>query len=168
MYAGIELVKMENAQDVQKLNMFMSEHVDNGRREFCESHALTDFPLVAYCGYEGDSSYWRWDVMGYFDQYSLTTISVEDFIHKYQKTCTVEDSCKEDKPLNKYHREVKEGVYVDVYDVLRAFNVTDPCLQHMIKKCLANGVRGHKDATEDYEDIVASAKRALELHLEWK
>jgi len=32
---------------------------------------------------------------------------------------------KEDKPKNKYHRDLK-GVTVDVYDVLKAFEVTDP------------------------------------------
>jgi hypothetical protein len=69
---------------------------------------------------------------------------------------------------NKYMREIKPGVYCDVYDVLRAFNVTDGALAHMVKKCLAVGQRGHKDATEDYKDIVASAQRALELHMEWK
>lgn len=67
-------------------------------------------------------------------------------------------------PKNKYSREIREGVFVDVYDVLRAFNVTDPCLQHLIKKALAGGQRGHKDLEEDLNDILASAKRAVELN----
>jgi hypothetical protein len=68
---------------------------------------------------------------------------------------------------NKYMREVKPGVWVDVYDVLRAWNVVDPCLQHLLKKALASGQRGHKDLKEDLEDILASAKRAVEMHKEW-
>lgn len=64
---------------------------------------------------------------------------------------------------SKYHREIKPGVWVDVYDVLVAFNVTCPALQHLIKKALAVGQRGHKDASEDLKDILASAKRAIEL-----
>lgn len=68
---------------------------------------------------------------------------------------------------NKYTREIKPGVYVDVYDVLRAFEVTDPCLQHLLKKALAAGKRGHKDTRTDYKDILDSAKRALEMHDEW-
>ena len=64
---------------------------------------------------------------------------------------------------NKYQREIKPGVFVDVYDVLHAFAVTNPALQHLVKKALAVGKRGHKDAAEDLQDIVDSAKRAQEL-----
>lgn len=62
----------------------------------------------------------------------------------------------------KYNRPCK-GITIDVYDVLKAFNVTCPALQHLIKKALAVGQRGHKDASEDLKDILASAKRAIEL-----
>lgn len=68
---------------------------------------------------------------------------------------------------NKYMRYiVKDGVQVgvDVYDVLQAFEVTDPCLQHLIKKALCAGLRGHKDRKQDLLDILASSKRAIELH----
>lgn len=63
---------------------------------------------------------------------------------------------------SKYNRPCK-GISIDVYDVLKAFNVTCPALQHLIKKALAVGQRGHKDASEDLKDILASAKRAIEL-----
>ena len=63
---------------------------------------------------------------------------------------------------SKYSRPCK-GITIDVYDVLKAFNVTCPALQHLIKKALAVGQRGHKDASEDLKDILASAKRAIEL-----
>lgn len=80
-----------------------------------------------------------------------------------------EDILAKEVPVrNKYMREIKPGVWCDVYDLLRAFNVTDPCLQHLVKKALAVGQRGHKDATTDYKDILASAVRALELHTEWE
>lgn len=78
------------------------------------------------------------------------------------------DVVYEEAPVrNKYMREIKPGVYTDVYDVLRAFGVVDPCLQHLVKKALAVGQRGHKDAAEDYDDIVKSAIRAQELNKEW-
>lgn len=64
---------------------------------------------------------------------------------------------------NKYQREIKPGVFVDVYDVLQAFAVTNPALQHLVKKALAVGQRGHKDAAEDLQDIIDSALRAKEL-----
>lgn len=66
---------------------------------------------------------------------------------------------------NKYQREIKPGVFVDVYDVLKAFEVTNPALQHLVKKALAVGQRGHKDATEDLQDIIDSAVRAKELEV---
>lgn len=68
---------------------------------------------------------------------------------------------------NKYSREIKPGVFCDVYDVIRAFSVTDGALQHLLKKALAVGQRGHKDAAEDYKDIVDSAVRAKEIFDEW-
>lgn len=64
---------------------------------------------------------------------------------------------------SKYHREIKPGVWVDVYDVLQAWAVSNPALQHLIKKALAPGERGHKDLATDLNDIVASAKRAKQL-----
>lgn len=63
---------------------------------------------------------------------------------------------------NKYNRQCK-GVTIDVYDVLLAFNVTNPALQHLVKKALCTGLRGHKDKSQDLQDILDSAKRALEL-----
>lgn len=59
----------------------------------------------------------------------------------------------------KYNRKIK-GVTVDVYDVLKAFDVTCPALQHLIKKALCAGLRGHKNRTQDLQDIVDSALRA--------
>lgn len=60
---------------------------------------------------------------------------------------------------NKYNRKIK-GVTVDVYDVLKAFDVTCPALQHLIKKALCAGLRGHKNREQDLRDIVDSALRA--------
>lgn len=54
---------------------------------------------------------------------------------------------------------------VDVYDVLKAFNVTNPALQHLIKKALCAGLRGHKDRATDMQEILECAKRALELEV---
>lgn len=64
---------------------------------------------------------------------------------------------------NKYMREIKPGVWVDVYDVLHAWRVQNPALQHLIKKALQPGERGHKTMEQDMDDIVASALRAREL-----
>jgi hypothetical protein len=57
-----------------------------------------------------------------------------------------------------------DGLFVDVYDVLKAFNVTCPALQHLIKKALNTGNRGHKDLETDLQDIIDSAIRAKALN----
>lgn len=66
---------------------------------------------------------------------------------------------------NKYLHEIKPGVFVDVYDVLMAWNVTNPALQHLIKKSLQAGDRGHKSREQDLQDIIDSAIRAKELEI---
>jgi nucleoside-specific outer membrane channel protein Tsx len=64
--------------------------------------------------------------------------------------------------INKYKVNCK-GVMIDVYDVLSAYQVQNPALQHLAKKVLKCGDRGHKNREIDLRDILASAKRALEL-----
>ncbi|WZL04183.1 hypothetical protein VKUWNCZY_CDS0043 [Escherichia phage KS_A8] len=74
-------------------------------------------------------------------------------------------------PMNKYQKIIygkdQNGnvvkCIVDVYDVLEAWKTTNPALQHLIKKALQPGERGHKSLVEDLKDIIASAQRALEI-----
>ena len=79
---------------------------------------------------------------------------------------SVEDAqeCKDDRSItpSKYTKQI-HGVSVDVYDVLMAWGVTNPALQHLIKKALQCGQRGHKDKQQDLQDIIDSAIRAKEL-----
>ena len=63
---------------------------------------------------------------------------------------------------SKYTKQIG-GISVDVYDVLQAWGVSNPALQHLIKKALQCGQRGHKDKLEDLQDIIDSAIRAKEL-----
>lgn len=66
-------------------------------------------------------------------------------------------------PVNKYNRQCK-GITIDVYDVLKAFEVTDPALQHLVKKALCAGLRGYKTMQQDLQEVLESAKRAVELN----
>ena len=70
----------------------------------------------------------------------------------------VVEAKEETKAANKYDTPIG-----DVYDVLKAFNVTNPALQHLIKKALKVGKRGHKDIETDLQDIIDSAVRAKQL-----
>lgn len=56
------------------------------------------------------------------------------------------------------------AVTVDVYRVIDAFQVTDPALQHLVKKALCAGLRGHKDRAQDLNDILQSAQKAVHLN----
>jgi hypothetical protein len=74
--------------------------------------------------------------------------------------------------LNKYHREIEPGVYVDVYDVLGAFTggVSErikPAVDHAIKKLLAPGQRGVKGELQDLEEARDSLNRAIQLLMRW-
>ena len=50
-----------------------------------------------------------------------------------------------------YFKKVTHLDGIDVYRVLELFEVTDPCLQHAIKKLLCAGTRGSKDVEDVYE-----------------
>ena len=54
-------------------------------------------------------------------------------------------------------------VLVDVYSILEAYPTQNAALDHLIKKALVPGGRGHKDRMRDMKDIKWSAGRAIEI-----
>ena len=52
---------------------------------------------------------------------------------------------------------------IDVYRIIDIFEITDPVAQHILKKCIATGKRGHKDEKRDWQDILDSAQRRLDM-----
>ena len=48
---------------------------------------------------------------------------------------------------------------LDVYRVISIFGVSDPCIQHALKKLLCSGVRGHKDQSKDIQDVIDTLER---------
>jgi len=72
---------------------------------------------------------------------------------------------------NKYSRKIKtivvdgidHDIYVDVYDVLTAFNTTNKANDHAIKKQLATGQRGVKGVIQDLTEARDSLIRAIEI-----
>lgn len=58
-----------------------------------------------------------------------------------------------------YHKDVSGLQSIDVYRVLRLFEVTDPCLQHAIKKLLVAGGRGVKDIAQDVQEAIDTLER---------
>ena len=75
-------------------------------------------------------------------------------------------------PGSKYKRMIRQtlpeghaGAFVvcDVYDVLRAWDVTCPAIQHAVKKLLQPGKRGSKSAAQDLREAIGSIERAIQL-----
>lgn len=65
-----------------------------------------------------------------------------------------------------YHREVPTST-VDVYRILHAFEVHDPCLQHAIKKLLVAGRRlGGKSLDQDVAEAIWTLNRWVEMRAE--
>lgn len=52
---------------------------------------------------------------------------------------------------------------IDIYRFLEVFEVACPAAQHIIKKAVATGKRGHKDLQRDWQDILDSAQRKLDM-----
>jgi len=66
---------------------------------------------------------------------------------------------------SKYQVNIK-GSPCDVYDVLKAFDVRNPAIQHAVKKLLMPGKRGHKDKLQDLLEAKQSIIRAINLENE--
>lgn len=64
-----------------------------------------------------------------------------------------------------YYKKVP-GKYIDVYRVLDLFEVTDPCIQHAVKKLLVAGKRGVKGLDKDVQEAIDSLTRWKEMRTE--
>lgn len=66
-----------------------------------------------------------------------------------------------------YYKDVSQLDFIDVYRVLQLFAVSDPCIQHAVKKLLVAGGRGAgKDISKDIQESIDSLKRWQEMRLE--
>lgn len=67
----------------------------------------------------------------------------------------------------KYNKLIPaKATFIDVYRVLQMFEVTDPCLQHAIKKLLQPGKRGVKDLDLDINEAMQSLQRYFDMREE--
>ena len=65
-----------------------------------------------------------------------------------------------------YFKNVKNYEYIDVYRVLKLFEVNDPCIQHAVKKLLAAGARGVKPMEKDIQEAIDSLIRWKTMYSE--
>jgi hypothetical protein len=80
----------------------------------------------------------------------------EHYMNKYQRKLTKPTYVQRSVDGN----EIEEDVIIDVYDVLDAFNVSNPATAHAIKKLLCTGSRGAKDWETDLQEAIDSLERA--------
>ena len=83
----------------------------------------------------------------------------EHYMNKYQRKLTnplIRDvaGCLAGGPTKELE------VVIDVYDVLDAFDVTNPAAAHAVKKLLCPGTRGAKDWETDHQEAIDSLERA--------
>lgn len=62
-----------------------------------------------------------------------------------------------------YYKDVRGLDHIDVYRVLQLFEVTDPCIQHAVKKLLVAGKRGSKTSESDVSEAIISLQRHIEM-----
>lgn len=73
--------------------------------------------------------------------------------------------------MGPYHRKltfydaagIRQVTYVDVYDVLKLFDVQCHAVGHAVKKLLCAGNRGHKDRETDLLEAIRAIERAVDL-----
>lgn len=64
---------------------------------------------------------------------------------------------------NPYIVDISKYNKLDIYRILKLYEVSDPCLQHSIKKLLCAGKRGVKNQTQDINEAMQSLQRFLEM-----
>ena len=67
-----------------------------------------------------------------------------------------------------YFKDVSLFKRVDIYRVLSLWDVTDPCIQHAIKKLMCAGERGAKSKAQDIQEAIQTLIRYVEMREEEK
>ena len=123
--------------------------------------------------FKDDYSFWsiwgdgEWEAIG-LPASELTVLHhqaelVDDQIESENHDCAAMDLSSMERKHSHYFKDVSSVDQIDVYSVLRLFEVTDPCLQHIVKKALCAGKRGAKDFAKDVQEIADTANRLIEL-----
>ena len=86
--------------------------------------------------------------------------------HTKPEANNAEDSCDKDDIYSHYKKDISHLKVLDVYRVLELFDVTNPCLQHAVKKLLCSGQRGIKDSDRDINEAIDSLRRYNEMRVE--
>ena len=89
-------------------------------------------------------------------------ITLKDYVNAIEARYPKEDN-QDLKKYKHYFKDVSNLDYIDIYRVISLWNVTDPCIQHAIKKLLVAGNRGYKDVEKDIQEAIDSLNRWKEM-----
>ena len=65
-----------------------------------------------------------------------------------------------------YKKDITDLTMLDIYRVLRLYDVTDPAIGHAVKKLLCPGGRGVKSQKQDIIEAIATLNRWLDMEKE--
>lgn len=65
-----------------------------------------------------------------------------------------------------YYKSVAALKEVDVYRIIDLYDITNPCIQHALKKLLVLGGRGAKDEAKDVQEVIDTLKRWKKMRKE--
>ena len=82
--------------------------------------------------------------------------------HNTEYPCSASYNAKNNNN-NPYIVDISKYNKLDIYRILSLYNVTNPCLQHAIKKLLCAGKRGSKNFLQDCNEAILSLQRLLEM-----
>ena len=130
-------------------------------KRFGEYYKAEDGFLLNYLA---DESRWivliDWSISA-LESPHFEMIKLPESIHDVARS--IEAARVAERTYPHYFKDVSGVDQIDVYAVLRLFEVTDPCLQHIVKKALCAGKRGAKDWAKDVQEIADTAQRMIEL-----
>ena len=98
------------------------------------------------------------------------TLALESLKEYWVKEKTAnEDKNIEGKQLEKelklvekyphYYKDIRHLNIIDIYRFFDLFEVTDPCIQHSVKKLAVGGKRGAKDYEKDIKEAMDTLNR---------
>jgi hypothetical protein len=98
----------------------------------------------------------KWPTEERIDNIGQNGPTGEHYMNKYQRKLTNPIIKEMDGGLT----DIELEVFIDVYDVLDAFDVPNPATAHAVKKLLCTGSRGAKDWETDLQEAIDSLERA--------
>jgi hypothetical protein len=93
----------------------------------------------------------------------VVTKEDEDIVNELEQDASINKHEGSKYLRNVYSVRSDLFVEVDIYEILEAFKVTCPAVQHACKKLLASGQRGKGSVLEDLIGAKTAIERAIEL-----